>query len=71
MKYADSYRQAFPFDKMINGMMAPQMIPDTLEIMRAGIKEGVFVNVIVNNRAGGNAPSIAQEISRRFMGASL
>ena len=35
--------------------------------MNKGIKEGVTVNVIVNNRAGGNAPLIAREIAGKLL----
>ena len=67
MKYNETYEQAFPFDKMVPGMMNPEMIRETVEIMRAGIKKGVMVNVIVNNRAGGNPPLIAREIVSHFV----
>jgi hypothetical protein len=48
-------------------MMSPRMVPDTVAIMLAGIKESVEVNVAVNNRAGGNAPLIARELAERFL----
>ncbi|MBN2063125.1 MAG: DUF72 domain-containing protein [Deltaproteobacteria bacterium] len=67
INYQDSYAQAFPFDKMIAGMMNPEMISDTVEIINKGIMEGINVNVIVNNRAGGNAPLIAKELAVKFM----
>ena len=71
MRYEEAYGQAFPFDKMVEGMMNPQMISDTVEIMQEGLKDGVCVNVIVNNRAGGNAPLMAKEIATRFMNTLL
>ena len=43
------------------------MVLETVEIMRQAVEKGITVNVIVNNRAGGNAPLIAQEIVRRFL----
>lgn len=67
MRYDESYAQAFPFDKIVDNMMSPQMISDTLEIIRAALKEGMRINVIINNRAGGNAPLIAREIAKQFM----
>ncbi len=67
MKYDESYAQAFPFDKMIDGMMNAEMIPDTVEILKAAAKAGVCSNVIINNRAGGNAPLIAREVATRFL----
>lgn len=68
MNFNESYEKAFPFDKMIPGMMSPEMIPEAVEIIRTGIKEGVEVYVIVNNRAGGNAPLVAKELAERFNG---
>ncbi|MBN2543797.1 DUF72 domain-containing protein [bacterium] len=67
MNFNDSYEKAFPFDKLVPGMMNPEMIIETVEIMKTAIKEGFHVNVIVNNRAGGNAPLIAREIANDFL----
>lgn len=67
VRYEDSYTKAYPFDKMVKGMMNPEMIPETVEIMNAGLIKGVCVNVIVNNRAGGNAPLIAKELTSKFL----
>jgi uncharacterized protein YecE (DUF72 family) len=62
MSYEDSYVKAFPFDKMIEGMLNPAMVKDTVQLIREGIAQGIRMIVIINNRAGGNAPLIAQEI---------
>ena len=67
MNYQESYRRAFPFDKLVEGMMSDKMIVEAVEIIRAVIQHGYRANVIINNRAGGNAPLIAQEISKRFL----
>ena len=67
IRYEEAYIKAYPFNKMINGMMTPQMIEETVEIMLTAIDEGVRINVVVNNRAGGNAPIIAQKISEKFL----
>ncbi len=67
MRYEEAYIKAHPFNKLINGMMSSRMIEDTVEIMLAATDQGVHINVIVNNRAGGNAPSIAEKISDRFL----
>ena len=66
MRYEEAYIKAHPFNRMIDGMMSPQMINETVEIMLTAIDEGVHINVVINNRAGGNAPIIAQKISERF-----
>ena len=67
MKYDEAYGKAFPFDKMVKGMINPQMVSDTVEISKGASKEGVTANVIVNNRAGGNAPLIAREIAKQYL----
>jgi len=66
MSYEDSYAKAFPFDKMVDGMMNPEMIDDTIEIIMEGIRRRKKMNLIINNRAGGNAPMIAQQIAKRL-----
>ena len=66
MSYEESYQKAFPFDKMVSGMLDPEMIEDTVKIMNEAIKDKIQVNLIINNRAGGNAPLIAQKIADRL-----
>ena len=66
MRYDETYIKAHPFDKMIDGMMTPQMIAESLEITSEAIDKGVGINVIINNRAGGNAPMIANRIREAF-----
>jgi len=67
MRYEEAYAKAYPFNRMIEGMMTPGMIEDTVELMNRGIEHGVGMNVVINNRAGGNAPMIARRISERFL----
>jgi len=66
MKYEEAYTEAFPFDKLVDGMMSPQMVEQTAEIMLSAVQEGVRANVIINNRAGGNAPQLAQKVAKQF-----
>jgi uncharacterized protein YecE (DUF72 family) len=66
MRYDESYIQAYPFDKLVEGMLQPEMVLETVEIMRQVVNQAVQVNVIINNRAGGNAPLLAQLIARKF-----
>ena len=61
--YEDSYAKAFPFDKLISGMLDPEMIEDTAKIVNEAIKDKIQVNLIINNRVGGNAPLIAEKIA--------
>jgi hypothetical protein len=66
MSYEKSFAKAFPFDKMIPGMLDPENFEDTAKIVNEAIKDKVQVNLIVNNRAGGNAPLIAEKIANRL-----
>ena len=68
MRYEDSYVRAYPFDKLVEGMLQPEMVLEAVEIIKGAIERGVLVNLIINNRAGGNAPLIAQEIAEKFLG---
>jgi hypothetical protein len=45
---------------------AHEMIEDTAKIVNEAIKDKIQVNLIINNRAGGNAPLIAQKIADRL-----
>ena len=47
-------------------MMNPVMIDDAVEIIMEGIRQGKRMRLIINNRAGGNGPIIAQEIAKRL-----
>jgi hypothetical protein len=71
MSYEDSYAKAFPFDKMIEGMLNPEMIDDTIKIIMEGVRRRKRMNLIINNRAGGNAPLIAQQIAKRLQEVKL
>ena len=42
------------------------MIEDTVKIVNEAIKDKIQTNLIINNRAGGNAPLIAQKIPYRL-----
>jgi len=66
MSYEESYAKAFPFDKMVPGMLDPEMIEDTAEIVNEATKDKVQAKLIINNRADGNAPLIAQKIAGRL-----
>jgi uncharacterized protein YecE (DUF72 family) len=68
MRYEDAYARAFPFDNLIQGMIQPEMIQDTVDIMRQGIEDNIETSIIINNRSGGNAPLIAEKIASAFLG---
>ena len=42
------------------------MIEDTAKIVNEAQKGKVQINLIINNRAGGNAPLISQQIADRL-----
>ena len=67
MRYEDSYVRAYPFDRLVKGMMAPEMLLEAVDLIKGASEKGILVNVIVNNRAGGNAPLIAQAIAEKFL----
>jgi uncharacterized protein YecE (DUF72 family) len=71
MSYEDSYAKAFPFDKMVDGMMNSEMIDDSIEIIMEGIKRRKRMILIINNRAGGNSPMIGQQIAKKLQGVKL
>jgi len=66
MRYEEAYLKAFPFNRMVEGLMSPRMPDETAEVMLNAIKQDVQTNVIINNRAGGNAPLIAQKVTEKF-----
>jgi hypothetical protein len=51
---------------MVSGTLDPEMIEDTARIVNEAIKDKAQVNLIFNNRAGGNAPLIAQRFADRL-----
>ena len=67
MRYEEAYARAFPFDRLVDGMMHPRSIQDILQVLTRGIEDGVEMNVIVNNRFGGNAPLIAKSLAQKFL----
>lgn len=66
MRFEESYAKAFVFDKMTPGMLDPQMIEDTARIVNKAVKDKVQVTLVINNRAGGNAPLVAEKFENRL-----
>lgn len=66
VRYEDAYAMAFPFNRLIDDMLQPDMIRDTVDLLHEGIGQGMRMVVIINNRSGGNAPLIAQRIAQSF-----
>jgi hypothetical protein len=66
MKYEDSYAKAFLFGKLIDGMLDPTMIEDTVQLIWEVLRRERRIAIIINNRGGGNTPLIAQLIAKKF-----
>ncbi|MBP1712104.1 MAG: hypothetical protein H6Q42_307 [Deltaproteobacteria bacterium] len=66
MGYNESYAKAFPFDKMVPDVLDPKMIEETAKGVNEAIKDRAQVNLISNNRAGGNAPLIVEKVPERL-----
>ena len=67
MKYEDSYAKAHPFDRLVEGMLQREMVEEAAQLLWTGVNQGIRMNVLINNRAGGNAPMIAREVADRFL----
>lgn len=70
MRYEESFEKAFPFDRLVDGMLSERMIEEAVQIMCRAVALGRHVTVITNNRAGGNAPLITERLARGFLGRS-
>jgi len=66
MSYEESYVRAFPFNKMVDGMLDLEMIEDILPIVKEVVEDQYRVNLIINNRVDGNAPLIAQMVVNKL-----
>ncbi len=64
--YAETYAAAFPFNALVEGMLHPSTVQDTVTVVRAALNDGRWVYLLINNRAGGNAPLIASEIVKHL-----
>jgi uncharacterized protein YecE (DUF72 family) len=69
MRYEAAYARAYPFDKMVDGMMQDEMVIEAIALSKIAAEKAITMNVIINNRAGGNAPMIAREIVNNFLSA--
>ena len=66
MRYEDAYAKAHPFDKMVDGMLQPQMVQEAVGFMQEAVENGIETNILINNRSGGNAPMIAQKVAEEY-----
>ena len=66
MRYKDAYAKAHPFDKLVEGMLQPEMVCEAASFMQEATENGIETNILINNRSGGNAPIIAQRVAEQF-----
>ena len=66
MRYKDAYAKAHPFDKLVGGMLQPEMVFEAASFMKEATENGIETSILINNRAGGNAPIIAQRVVEQF-----
>jgi len=67
MRYEDAYAKAHPFDKLVDGMLQSRMVQEAAELMHRAAVENVETSILINNRAGGNAPLIARKVVEQFL----
>ena len=67
MRYENAYARAHPFDRLSKGMLQPEMVTETVNIMLKALEEHVATSILVNNRSGGNAPLIARKVAEQFI----
>lgn len=67
VRYEDAYARAHPFDALVDDMVDTGMVRETAELTREAADRGEQISIIINNRAGGNAPLIARQIAQRFL----
>jgi uncharacterized protein YecE (DUF72 family) len=66
-RYEEAYTQAHPFDALVEKMVNPHMVEETAELMWEAVDSNIRINIIVNNRVGGNAPLMVRQIALRFL----
>jgi len=71
MPYAKAYELAHPFDRVVKELsetpQAAAMIDETAGMAIESLNKGITPIIISNNRAWGNAPSLAQKVAARIL----
>ena len=67
MRYEQAYEMAHPFDHMVEGMIQKPMVKEVARIAKEMVDQGKSVVIAINNRAGGNAPLIAQMVAEKLI----
>jgi hypothetical protein len=71
MRLEDACAKAHPFDKLVEGMRQPGMVQEAVDLIKRSTKDSVEARILINNRAEGNAPLIAQKMAAEFVMISL
>jgi uncharacterized protein YecE (DUF72 family) len=66
-RYDETYAMAYPFDKLVDDLFKPKMVEEAVTVVRNVLAQDAVVYLIINNRAGGNAPLLAQNVAERFV----
>jgi uncharacterized protein YecE (DUF72 family) len=66
MRYDETYAKAYPFDNLVDDLFKPVMVEETVNLVREILAQDALVYLIINNRAGGNAPMIAEKVGERL-----
>lgn len=70
MRYKDAYALTHPFDKPVPEIAESEegqaMIDDAAALIMDAISQHKTVNMVLNNRAYGNAPDLGPEIASRL-----
>ncbi len=69
MRYEEAYARAHPFNRLVEGMLQEAMVQDTVFLAKEALAQGARPSIIINNRAGGNAPLIARKIGEALVTA--
>ncbi len=67
VRYAEAYARAHPFNTLVDGMLDEDLVEENVALMQEILNEGAKINVIVNNRYGGNAPLVVQKLAERLI----
>jgi len=67
VRYEEAYAKAHPFSALVDVMLDPKMVEETVDLMRMAVGRGGEIDVVANNRAGGNAPLILRQVAARFL----
>jgi len=69
--YAEAYARSHPFNQAVPSISeSPEglrMVDEATALVFRALESGRTMNVIVNNRAWGNAPALAQAVTSRFL----